>query len=196
MKINRLLFLCSFMLILAGSVACESEYMPKPVGYNRIDLPEHSYQPLPDSFPYSFEYSKHAKLLNDTSWMAERYWIQIHYPELNGTVQITYKPVKQSEALLKEYITDAWTLTSKHQIKAYAIDESILTTRNNNIAVVAELQGEVPSQFQYFITDSTTHFLRGALYFPIATKNDSLAPVIEYIKKDIVHMLETNRFKY
>jgi gliding motility-associated lipoprotein GldD len=61
--------------------------------------------------------------------------------------------------------------------------------------VVAELSGEVPTQFQFFVTDSTDHFLRGALYFNTAMKNDSLAPVIEYIKVDMIHLINTLEFK-
>ena len=92
-------------------------------------------------------------------------------------------------------LDDSYKLTSKHQIKAYAIDESILRTSNGHTAVVAELSGEVPSQFQFFSTDSTQHFLRGALYFPTATKNDSLKPIIDFIKVDIIHMLNTLDWK-
>ncbi|MEL7006811.1 MAG: hypothetical protein AAFN93_29405 [Bacteroidota bacterium] len=76
-------------------------------------------------------------------------------------------------------------------MKAYAIEEKILVLKSGNVASVTELEGEVPSQFQFHITDSTNHFLRGALYFKTASKNDSLAPAIEYIKADIVHMLNT-----
>ena len=77
---------------------------------------------------------------------------------------------------------DARKLTGKHQIKATAIDERIMQMPNGMRASVFELQGEVPSQFQFYTTDSTRHFLRGALYFKTATANDSLAPVIEYVK--------------
>ena len=63
------------------------------------------------------------------------------------------------------------------------------------MASVTELEGEVPSQFQFHITDSTDHFLRGALYFKTATKNDSLAPAIEFLKSDIIHLLNTLEWK-
>ena len=166
-----------------------TDYVPKPRAYNRIDLPAHSYRALPDSFPYSFEYSTHSRIKPDSSWIAERYWINLYYPSLDANVQLTYKSIDGSEKKLKEYLRDAYKLTSKHQIKASAIEETVLTTPYGKTAVVEELSGEVPSQFQFFITDSTQHFLRGALYFRTATQNDSLAPVIEYVKKDIIHLL-------
>jgi gliding motility-associated lipoprotein GldD len=86
-------------------------------------------------------------------------------------------------------------LTAKHQIKAYGIEESIMMTPKGYTGVVAELSGEVPTQFQFFVTDSTNNFLRGALYFNTALKNDSLAPAIEYIKIDMAHLINTLEFK-
>lgn len=172
-------------------VSCTQDYVPKPKGYNRIILPDHAYTSLADTFPYQFEYSRHAEVIKDSSWMSEKYWIDVFYPELIATIQLTYKPVDNDQNKLKEYMNDAYKLTAKHQIKAYAIDESIVKTPQGHTAVVNELSGEVPSQFQFYTTDSTDHFLRGALYFRTATKNDSLAPVIEYVKTDIIHMLNT-----
>ena len=189
-----LCMLCAAPFALAGCGDNEN-YVPKPRAYNRIELPEHQYQQLPDSFPYSFEYSTHAKILPDTSWIAEPYWINLYYPEMEANVQLTYKPVEGSEAKLKEHFRDSYKLTSKHQIKAYAIEEGMIRTPSGKMAVVNELSGEVPSQFQFFTTDSTQNFLRGALYFRTSTQNDSLAPVIEYVKKDIIHLLNTLEWK-
>lgn len=171
--------------------ACKQEHSPKPVGYNRLILPEPAYTTLPDSLPYSFEYSRHAQLLPDTSRIRDQYWIEIYYPQLKADVHITYKKISNNDQLLKEFLDDSYKLTAKHQIKAYAIDESILTTPSGKTAVIAEIEGEVPSQFQFTITDSAKNFMRGALYFNTRVQNDSLAPAIEYVKKDIVHMIET-----
>jgi gliding motility-associated lipoprotein GldD len=171
--------------------ACSSDYMPKPKGYNRIMLPENEYQSLADTFPYSFEYSKQAVILRDSSWISERYWIDVYYPEFQASVQVSYKPVQHNEQLLREYLATAYKLTSKHQVKAYAIDEAVFKTKNGKTAVVALLSGEVPSQYQFFCTDSINHFIRGALYFNTATQNDSLAPVIAFVKTDIEQMLNT-----
>lgn len=184
-----------FLLLFVFLSACSSDYVPKPKGYNRIILPDREYIKLADSFPYSFEYSKYARIIKDTSWMSEKYWIDVFYPDLVATIQITYKPVEGSGKKLKEYMQDAYKLTAKHQIKAYAIDETILKTPQGHTAIVNELSGEVPSQFQFYTTDSVENFMRGALYFRTATKNDSLAPVIEYVKKDIIHMLNTLEWK-
>jgi gliding motility-associated lipoprotein GldD len=193
--IDRGLLIILCLAIAFLFITCQREYLPKPVGYNRLILPDHSYVSLPDSLPYSFEYSTHANLLHDTSAVHERYWIEIYYPELMSNIHITYKKLNHSQKLLKEYLDDSYTLTAKHQIKAYSIDEVITKTPSGKVAVIAELEGEVPSQFQFTITDSTENFLRGALYFNTKVQNDSLAPAIDYMKKDLMHLINSLQWK-
>lgn len=184
--------LCAMLLTFAClAFSCQRTYVPKPIGYNRLDLPEPAYHGMPDTLPYWFEYSKHAKILKDTSYISDPEWIEVYYPLMKATVHITYKPVKNNLELLKEYVDDSYRLTSKHQIKAYAIDEVLVSTPSGKTAIIEEIEGEVPSQFQFTVTDSTRHFLRGALYFNTKVQNDSLAPAIEYVKKDIMHMINT-----
>lgn len=173
----------------------KKDYLPKPKGYNRIDLPDHLYQSLPDSFPYYFEYSELVDVKADSSWMAERYWIHLYYPYFDADVQITYKPISDLDSLLQGYYFDSYKLTSKHNIKAYSIEEMIMELPNGNFASISSLEGEVPSQYQFHVSDSTDHFLRGALYFKTATENDSLRPVINYLKQDIHHLLNTLEWK-
>ena len=178
-----------WLLPLLAIISCGKSYLPKPKGFNRITLPEPEYKLLPDSFPYSFEYSRHAKILPDSSWIAEDYWITIYYPAMDASIQITYKPV--TDSIIREFLSDSYRLTSQHNVKAYAIEEKIIQLPNGLFASFTELEGQVPTQAQFHITDhdSTDHFLRGALYFKTATKNDSLAPAIDYLKKDIMHLI-------
>ena len=192
------LFLMGILVVLGGGLLLlwpSDSYIPKPYGYHRILLPTHEYTLLPDTFPYSFEFSKHAILLQDTSSIAEPYWVNIHYPAFRADIQLTYKPINNNPQLLREYLHDAYKLTAKHQIRACAIEEDVVQTATGHTAVVASLSGQVPSQFQFYTTDSVNHFLRGALYFNTATQNDSLAPVIDFIKEDIMHMLHTLAWK-
>jgi gliding motility-associated lipoprotein GldD len=186
----------SLTFLCAGLFSCTNrDYLPKPLGYNRLVLPDAAYKPLPDSLPYFFEYSQHAKLLPDTSRISEKFWIELHYPIMNSTIHITYKELNNDQKLLKEFLDDAYKLTAKHQIKAYAINELISKTPSGKTAVIAELEGEVPSQFQVTITDSSKNFLRAALYFNNKVANDSLAPAIEYMKKDMMHLINTLEWK-
>jgi gliding motility-associated lipoprotein GldD len=192
LKISAALWVLAFLWTMA---ACSKDYLPKPLGYNRLELPEPAYHSLPDSLPYTFEYSRHANLLRDTSRISEKFWIEIYYPFIKANVHITYKRIHNNEQLLKEFLDDSYTLTAKHQIKAYAINEIITQTPSGKTAVIAELEGEVPSQFQFTMTDSVRNFVRGALYFDTKVSNDSLAPAIEYMKKDIMHLINSLEWK-
>lgn len=173
----------------------QATYVPKPPGYPRIVLPPHAYTSLQGSFPYTFEVSQHAIVTQDTSPNAESYWINICYPAFEAKIQLTYKPVKNNPQLLREYCTDAYKLTAKHQIKASSIQEKSLKSKQGHTAIMAELRGEVPSQVQFYTTDMAHHFLRGALYFNTATQNDYLAPIIDFIREDIIHLIQTLTWK-
>ena len=187
-------FLSALFLQILLLVSCTKEFQPKPLGYNRLILPEPAYRNSPDSLPYQFSYSSHAILLDDTSWVSERYWIEVYYPELKANIHITYKKIKDRKEL-RELVDDAFSLTAKHQIKANAIDEVVVTTPSGKKVVIAEVSGEVPSQFQFTVTDSTKNFLRGAVYFFTKVHNDSLAPAIDYVKKDAMHLINSLRWK-
>ena len=174
--------------------ACETNWLPKPPGYNRIDLPRHEYNRLEEGYPYQFDFSTQSQVEADSFNLSEKEWINLNYKKLGAKVHLTYKKIDQNTDF-KALSNDAFNLTAKHQIKAYGIEEVVILTPNGYSAVVAELTGEVPTQFQFFVTDSTTHFLRGALYFNTALKNDSLAPIIEYIKIDLAHLINTVTFE-
>ena len=182
-------------LALATGCTSAPDYTPKPKGYNRIDLPPHAYQQLAPGHPYTFQYSRYARILRDSSYLAQPHWLNVYYPQLHANVQITYADLTGKRGLYNKLLEDARKLTNKHEVKASAIDERILQTPTGQRVAVFELQGDVPSQFQFYTTDSTRHFFRGALYFRTATANDSLAPVIDYVKKDIVQMLNTLKYK-
>ena len=183
----------SLVLLAVGLYSCESNWLPRPPGYNRIDLPKHEYQRLEQGYPYQLDFSTYSKVEADSFNLGEKEWINLNYPDFGAKVHLTYKKIDQNTDF-KILSNDAFNLTAKHQIKAYGIEEAILLTPNGYSAVVAELTGEVPTQFQFFVTDSTSNFLRGAVYFNSALKNDSLAPIIEYIKLDMAHLINSVNF--
>ncbi len=184
----------SFVICLLLFSACDQTFLPKPQGYNRIDLPPHQFVKLADGYPYTLDYSESAFVEKDSFNLAEETWINLNYQGFGAKVHLTYKKIDGDQVDFKMLSEDAFKLTAKHQKKAYGIDEAILVTPEGYAGVVAELDGEVPTQFQFFVTDSTKHFLRGALYFNTATKNDSLMPVIEYIKVDMAHLMNSVKF--
>lgn len=176
--------------------SCRHNYSPKPRGFVRIDLPEKSYQLLDTLFPYSFEYPAYSLFVPDTRDVAEPYWANLHFPDYKGTLHLSYKSVVY-DTDLPAYLEDARSFTQRHIPKATSMkDEVIIDERSNVYGILFHIKGrDVASPLQFYITDSTTHFLRGALYFEVTPNNDSLAPVIDFIEADIRHMIKTLRWK-
>ncbi len=173
----------------------ETRFAPKPKGYALIDLPPHQYQALDHTHPYWFEYSTSAKILKDTFARAEPHWIFVAYPTLNASIQLTYKPTENNPQKLLAHIKDAYKLVANHQIKASGIKEQTIITKEGKRVVLFEISGDVPSYYQFYTTDTTRHFLRAALYFNVADKQDSLAPVIAYLKQDMMQMINTLKWQ-
>jgi len=106
---------------------------------------------------------------------------------------LTYKKIKSNKHL-ESLFNESFKLISKHKNKASSIVETKIRTLNNKTATIIDIKGEVPTPFQFIITDSTNNFMRAALYFEKPIKGDSLLPVVNYIKKDMLHVLNTLRW--
>jgi gliding motility-associated lipoprotein GldD len=183
-----------FTLILALSLlACERSHTPKPSGYVRIDYPEKAYR-LYDAQPeFRFEIPVYASVEKDSSPGAEPGWFNVVIPSLNGKIHFSYKEVSGN---LDPYIADCRKLAYKHTVKADAIEETPFINREQErFGMVYDLEGNVASAVQFFLTDSTSHFLRGALYFDCSPNRDSLRPVISFLREDIMHLIETTEWK-
>lgn len=173
--------------------SCDQDYVPKPRGYFRIDVPEKNYSRfIPADCPFSFEIPQYAKMVYDTNSLTEPCWMYIKFPRFNGEIFLSYKPVNNN---LNRYIEDAHTMVYKHTVKADAINEIRIRTPNNVYGMFFEIGGNAASSFQFFVTDSIHNYLRGALYFNVPPNNDSISPVLSFIKEDIRHMISTLEWK-
>ena len=185
------------VLFLTTACSEEENFAPKPNGFNYIALPENTYQSLDSmAYPYYFEYSKEAIIRPDSSFIAEPYWIHIIYPKFGkAEIQITYKDISDNpQKKLAELIDDSHRLASKHLLRAEGYGFQDYTNADNQPVAAIGLVGEVPSHLQFYTTDSTKHFLRAAIYFRSAAENDSLAPLIDFVKKDMIQMIRTQKF--
>ena len=185
-------FLFVLVLFLA---ACNSDYAPKPRGFFRIDLPKKSYENYSSGCNYSFKIPTYAAVWNDSSEHTNLCWKNIVFPTINGRVHLSYYPVT-SPKLLIELMENSRKLAFKHTVKADGIDESRINNPNHHVyGLYYEISGNTASSIQFFVTDSSKHFLRGALYFYTEPQADSLAPLIQFVKKDIDVMLESLEWK-
>jgi gliding motility-associated lipoprotein GldD len=167
------------------------DYLPKPYGYARIELPTQEYLSLPNKYPYNFEISKHAILVDESVHEYGPYCITIKYPCFDAIVQITYKNFHGDRKKLRILIVAAKSLTYKHQVKAYNISDRIIEKKDGTLFCVSELYGEIPTPIQFYGTDIKNHFIRGAVYLQTSTDNDYLEPVINFLKADVIHLIDS-----
>lgn len=194
MKIKNIIF---YLLIFAIQ-SCNSNYTIKQKGYFKIDLPEHKYVKFdkPD-FPYTFEYPAYSNIVQDSTFFEDRpenpYWVNIEFPSLNGKIYISYKDVRKNQ--IDKLVDDAFKLTYKHATKATSIKDSLMRTPNGITGIFFKVGGNAATARQFFITDSTKHFLRGALYFDSTPNADSLGVVNDFLEEDMKHLINTLRWK-
>ncbi len=189
MKIQSYLFFVTLFV----AFSCNETYTPKPKGYFRITFPEKQYTKFNSDAPYTFDIPKYSQMVPYKLDNAEPWWYDLTFPEMKGKIHLTYRKVNNN---ISAYVADTRELVNKHTIKAEAIEPKILEYKERDvIAVVFEIKGNAATPYQFFATDSTSHFLRGSLYFSVYPNKDSLAPVVDFIKKDIYKLIETLEWK-
>lgn len=197
--------------------SCNSDFTAREPGYFKINFPEHEYLIFDEpQYPYSFEYPVYSKIVKDstifTGEQGNPYWINVVFPEYNAKIYISYKhiggtsvyKVKTTEGNYRDSIgrnefdkmvSDAYNLAFKNEIKAYSIEDSLMKTPNGISGIYFRLGGNVATANQFFLTDSTSNFLRGALYFDATPNEDSLKPVNRFIQEDMMHLINTLKWK-
>jgi gliding motility-associated lipoprotein GldD len=189
--ITILLFLCW---------SCRNVTVPRPNGYFRIDLPEKKYKQFNDpegrykNMPFTFEYPTYGNLSFPADNKNEPGWFNIEFPRYKARIYLTYKDINNNfEGLMEQ----TYKMNVKNHIsKADAIDEKIFNNQEEKVyGILYDLKGNTASAVQFYVTDSISHYLRGSLYFTAEPDADSLAPVIGFFRDDIIHMIETVKWK-
>lgn len=178
-------------------LACGNDPIPKPKAYLRLEYPQPEYKKVDVSLPFTFEKNQLAARIRNIKADSLRniYGVNIDYPSLKGTIYLTYKYVSSKKQLMN-YIKDAQNLTQKHVIKADEIVEQPFLNKEHNVfGMFYEVGGNAASQSQFYVTDSTEHFLIGSLYFYAKPNYDSIYPAAVYLKNDIQHIMESLRWK-
>lgn len=141
-------------------------------------------------YPYTYEIPVYASVVPYEA-KNELFWANVNFPNFNATINLSYKAIIRNN--LNEHVADAMLFVDRHQGKASHIRELEFKDYENRVyGMIFDIRGsDVASMYQFYITDSLKHFVRGALYFNHAPNNDSLAPVINFLKADMDHLIET-----
>lgn len=173
-------------------LSCNNSNSPRPRGHFRIDLPEKEYVVYDSTCPFIFEYPAYGVISADQD-ASEPCWFNIEFPDYRAKIYLSYKHVDGNINLL---IEDAHKLAYKHTVKADAIEESYWENPDINVfGTVYLIQGNAASSIQFYLTDSVSNYLRGSLYFDTTPDKDSLAPVIDFFREDVIHLVETLEWK-
>jgi gliding motility-associated lipoprotein GldD len=197
LKKTSLLLLLVFMVLL---FSCRRVAVPRPKGYFRIDLPAREYVSFNRNFnqaanlPLSFEYPSYGKISFEPDAFTEPGWFNIDFHSYKARIYLTYKDIRNN---LEGLMEQTYTMNVKNHItKADAITEQVISDPDRDVyGILYDLQGNTATAVQFFVTDSTKHFFRGSLYFFSEPNPDSLEPVIQFFREDIIHMIETLKWK-
>jgi gliding motility-associated lipoprotein GldD len=196
---QRALFFLS--LLAAFLFSCNSDYHPetKKKGYFRIAFPGKEYRVFDQpGYPYRFEYPVYATVTKDTSFFGEAtenpWWINIDIPRFSGRIYISYKEVNRHN--FDSLVNDGFKMAYRqHTTVSTGITDSVMQTPHGVEGIYFSLGGNTATANQFFLTDSTRHFLRGALYFDATPNEDSLGIVNDFLKKDLLHLINTLQWK-
>ena len=210
---KNIFFIVAFFFL----IACNSNYTSKKTGYFNIVLPTKQYTLFNEAgFPYSFEYPTYAKIVKDSTYFDANpendFWRNIDFGNLNAKIFLSYKiiggkalyKIKKTDGSYKDsigvnaydkMINDAFNLTNKNDDVATSKKDSLFKTANNVGGLLFKLGGNAATQRQFFMTDTTKNFIRGALYFYSSPNADSVKPVVDFIQQDIDHLISTFKWK-
>ena len=215
---NRIFY---FFITLAATffiiASCNSTYTSKKRGYFNIELPAHQYTLFErPGFPYSFEYPVYASIIQDSTYFDSTpenpYWINVDFPKMQARIFLSYKiiggkapyKIKMADGTYKDslgvnefdkMVNDAFNLTNKNEPLSSGIKDSLIHTTNGVSGIFFRVKGNAATAKQFFLSDTTRHFLRGALYFDAAPNADSLRPVQDFLQADIDHLINTFKWK-
>ncbi|NBS19710.1 MAG: gliding motility lipoprotein GldD [Flavobacteriia bacterium] len=177
-----------YPLLIGLMVGCGGNDQPKPKALLRLQYPEPLYNSIPDQYPFGFEYNRWAILKG-----LQKRAPDLYYPKMKATLYLSYVAVQNN---IDSLLNDAYQLPGKHMIKAVEIPERIFQDPQHRVfGTLFTVVGNAASQLQFFLTDSTDHFLMGSLYFYSRPNYDSIMPAAKYLERDVVHLMETLRWK-
>ncbi len=180
-----------YVLALSLFFSCgDKTFVPKPRGFERIEFPEHVYKKYwLDNCHYGFDLPIYAEVKADPYPLAEECWNNINYLPFGATLHLSYRNIKNRDDLFK-MLNDSREMVYKHVMRADEIVENYISTEHFH-GIFYELDGSTATNAQFYVTDSTQHFLRGSLYFNSRTNQDSIAPVLNFLKVDMIHLIES-----
>lgn len=167
--------------------ACKDDVLPKPKAMLRLEYPAGKEKVLEtDHFVIRYNEMARLKSQSGTSFVLD-------YPLMRGSIFVNYKKV---DGNLDKLLSDAQKLSYEHVVKADGIyEEPVVNEPNDVYGMYYEVKGDAASQSQFYVTDSTRHFVTGSLYFYAKPNYDSILPAAVYLQQDIRNIITSLSWK-
>lgn len=188
LPINLKMTKYSFVLFAFLLFACGEDTLPKPTSQLALEYPEPVYEKFDASKAVDFLYNDNStiKKIGENAF-------ELHYPNMKATLYLSYKTVNND---IDKLLRDAQKLTYDHVKKADDITEQpYINPKDNVYGMFYDLGGNAATNTQFYVTDSTNHFLLGSVYFYAKPNYDSIYPAIEYVKEDVRNLMSTVKWK-
>lgn len=175
-------------------------YVPKPRMYPRVNFPQGDNIVIQQEYcNLTFEFPDYANVERDSFFFegqpSDPCWFDLQIPALNAEIHCSYSPIENRDKF-DDLINDAFKLAGKHNIKANYRKESLIENKMENVyGLLFNIEGPVATPIQFYLTDSTTNFFRGSLYFNDKVDPDSTQVLVDFLSLDINHMIETFKWK-
>jgi gliding motility-associated lipoprotein GldD len=189
--------LVSFISVLALLSSCGDDELtiPKPPTFLRSELPDHEYTTFKDHAHFSCDFSKNYLVKPVLFGNVVTDHLEVNLGPLNGTLYVNYFPLPNRDTLVR-YINLSNDKVDEHQMKADRIIDKQLIDKNKKVyGTFFEFQGNVATNFQFYLTDSVNHFVRGEVLMNCRPNYDSLRPSLDYLKQDLLKLFESFEWK-
>jgi gliding motility-associated lipoprotein GldD len=181
------------LLAIASMAACNGEVpTPKPRAFPRVEYPERKYSVFnqPDC-PFTFEYPSYAEIQPKQDHAC---WFDLYMPTLKARVHCSYVPIR-NRAEYDELVSDAYLIATKINARANYMEENLIRNPQDIAGMVLKWTGPAASPMHFYLTDTTRHFFKAALYFEAEVRPDSLAPISAFVQEDINKMIQSFAWK-
>ena len=192
-KASWLLSLASCLLYSCIGTNDDEVITPKPRAFYSLNFPEKKYKTYESDCPFTFEMPVYSSIEPSNEENGNPCWLNLKYPMFKAQLYLSYGEVKNN---LPQYLKDARELAIRHQVKASGLEQQVILRDSAKVfGLMYDIQGNTATALQFYVTDSTKNFMRGSLYFNCPPNIDSLKIVIDYLRQDVLHMIQTFKWK-
>ncbi|NBB89361.1 MAG: hypothetical protein GVX96_06230 [Bacteroidetes bacterium] len=190
-KLAGLLLGMSFLFF-----SCSEETgTPKPRMFPKVEYPEGNFEFLDrENCPFTFKVPDYTDIERDPKYQRlnppHECWFNIVYPMFQARLYCSYAPLSGVESF-DNYKGDAFDIVDQINRRSDYMEEYRFENPQGVSGIVFDFSGPAASPMQFFLSDTTRHFFKMALYYDTQNEPDSLGPISEFIKRDMGHMLET-----